>query len=64
MHALVLIAIGLAVGLPVGTIWGRKLEQKALGVALYEYQRVNAGAHKLLADLETKLPWLGRHLHL
>lgn len=47
-----------------GTIWGRKLEQKAVGRFLFDVQRVDAGGRAAVAKIQTALPWLEKHLHL
>jgi phage gp46-like protein len=64
MHVLVGVLLGLAVGVPVGAVWGRKLQQKAVGVALYELQRGEDKARVFVNHMEEKFPWLAKHLHL
>lgn len=62
MHALILLAIGVIVGGVAGTIWGRKLEQKAVGAVLVEFHKVDAEARSAVNRLVTHLPYLKKLL--
>lgn len=50
--------VALAVGLAVGTLYGRKAEQKAVSLALSEYAKVNSAARATLEGLRTRLSYL------
>lgn len=54
-----------AAGLVAGTLWGRKLEQKAVGRVMFDLQRADSAARAVVTRLtQGPLPWLEKHLHL
>lgn len=64
MQTLVACVITGIVCLGVGTVWGRKLEQKAVGRVMFDFQRADTAARSFVAKLQSSLPWLEKHLHL
>lgn len=63
MQTLVLTAmVAVLVGLIVGTVWGRKLEQQAVGAVLGEFHKLDAEARSVVNRLVARLPYVKKHL--
>jgi hypothetical protein len=51
-----------AAGLVAGTIWGRKIEQKAVAAVMADFQTADAEARSFVNRLYVRLPWLAKLL--
>lgn len=50
-------------GLAVGTVWGRKIEQKAVSKVLDEFRKVDAEARSSVNRLWSSLPYLKKYIN-
>lgn len=62
MHAFVVGSISLAAGLIVGTIYGRKVEQKIVGVLLADYAAAGRIPQAALSSLQVRLAYLKKYV--
>lgn len=62
MLSLIVAPAAAAAGLVVGTIWGRKMEQNAVGAILGEFHKVDAEARAAVNRLLMRLPYVKKHL--
>jgi hypothetical protein len=62
MHTFAVAALAAAGGIALGTVYGRKLEQKIVGTALAEFSQVDAAARDAVSRLHTRLTYLKKYV--
>ncbi len=61
MHLFIVGLVCLFVGLAAGTVWGRKIEQKAVSKALWEFHLVDDAARAAVNRLWRAFPYIEKH---
>lgn len=57
-----LFSLAIAAALVVGTIYGRKVEQKIVGTTLAEFSKVDAAARDAVSRLRVRLTYLKKYV--